>query len=181
VFILVAAPSVSFDWSTGAQSLELISIVLLGGSYAQMSRLAPVFLNIGLPIGALVFLIARPRSLALIADAAPESDVAVDRKLNEIVSELESKEIVQCRCPACAQTQDIPVSQPPDELVRCEKCGAETEFQTWQGYSRIEAAGRRMPDSGYVSLVGVNTPHEGVPRFVRCSPSAPVGRKSLIV
>jgi hypothetical protein len=64
LLIVIATPVITFNWSTAEISLELLSVMLLGAGFHQDSRLAPVIFSLGLPIGALLFLIIRPKSVA---------------------------------------------------------------------------------------------------------------------
>ena len=62
IFIALGLVQISFDWTSGAWSIQPISFLLLGAGFHQSSPVGPLVLAIALPIGALVFLVGR-RSL----------------------------------------------------------------------------------------------------------------------
>jgi len=59
-FIAVTFPVLILNWTTGELSLQLVGFNLLGASFFRTSVLDPVFVQVGIPIGALAFLILRP-------------------------------------------------------------------------------------------------------------------------
>jgi hypothetical protein len=60
LFIAVAFPVVTLNWSTGALSLQPLALNLLGSSFFQEGPLQPMQFQLGIPIGALVFWLNRP-------------------------------------------------------------------------------------------------------------------------
>ena len=78
IFILIGLGKFSLNWSTGQWEIAPASILLLGAAYMRASSYAPVIVSFGLPVGAIIFLMLRPRlqrraSPELPGDTAAES------------------------------------------------------------------------------------------------------------
>ena len=77
IFILVGLGKFSLNWSTGQWEVAPVSILLFGAAYMRASSYAPVIVSVGMPVGAIVFLLLRRRlqrraSSELPGDAAAE-------------------------------------------------------------------------------------------------------------
>ncbi len=58
IFSLIAIPACSLNWTTGAMSYNLLQFLLLGGAFMSVPY-GPVMLQIGFPLGAILFWIRR--------------------------------------------------------------------------------------------------------------------------
>lgn len=63
IFVLLGVVQFTVNWTTGALTVNLVSIQLLGAGFFRGSVYAPVFLSVSVPVGAIVFLIRRHRWL----------------------------------------------------------------------------------------------------------------------
>lgn len=54
-FILFGVGSATLNWTTGATNFNLLNIALLGSGFMMASAFAPVMLNVGFPLGAVLF------------------------------------------------------------------------------------------------------------------------------
>ncbi len=82
VFILFCFVQFKLNWTTGAWDVLPLSFNLLGAGWTRASSYAPVILNFALPLGAIVFLICRPR-LRRASESlppAPNGDELANRK-----------------------------------------------------------------------------------------------------
>ena len=62
LFVAIGFVQLSFNWTSGAYGVQLISFALLGGGFSRAGPFAPLILHVAVPVGAIVFL-ARRRSL----------------------------------------------------------------------------------------------------------------------
>jgi len=62
IFIALGLVQVSLNWTSGALSIQPISLLLLGASFYRSGPVGPIVVSFALPLGAVVFL-ARRRSL----------------------------------------------------------------------------------------------------------------------
>ncbi len=60
IFIAVAVTQFQLNWSTGEHAFQLTSISLLGASFFRVGLYAPIVFSFGIPVGAILFLVARP-------------------------------------------------------------------------------------------------------------------------
>ena len=58
IFILIAFPACSLNWTTGAWAINPFSLIFLGGGF-KSAPYGPVILQIGFPLGAILFWIRR--------------------------------------------------------------------------------------------------------------------------
>jgi hypothetical protein len=60
IFVLAGITQLSLNWTTGALSFQLIGIQLLGAGFTQQFY-GPLILQLGIPLGAVLFWIRRPK------------------------------------------------------------------------------------------------------------------------
>jgi hypothetical protein len=60
LFIAVAFPIVTLNWTTGAVSFNLIAFNVLGAGFSQQGALQPLYVQLGAPIGAVLFWLRDP-------------------------------------------------------------------------------------------------------------------------
>jgi hypothetical protein len=63
IFILVGVTEFQFNWTTGETGYKLLNLSLLAAGFAKMSPISPLILKVGVPLGAIVFLLERSRWL----------------------------------------------------------------------------------------------------------------------
>lgn len=72
LFIPLSFPVLSLNWSTGELSLHLLAFNLFGAAFFQGGLFEPMRFQLAIPVGALVYLIARPAT----ASAPPGDAIA---------------------------------------------------------------------------------------------------------
>ena len=63
IFILVGVTEFQLNWTTGEIGFKLLNVSLLAAGFAKFSPVSPLILKVGVPLGAIIFLLERSRWL----------------------------------------------------------------------------------------------------------------------
>ncbi len=63
IFILVGVTEFQLNWTTGEIGFKFLNVSLLAAGFAKFSPISPLILKVGVPLGAVIFLLERNRWL----------------------------------------------------------------------------------------------------------------------
>jgi hypothetical protein len=72
IFILVGITQIQLDWTSGDVSFDLVAASLLAAGFWKASAASPLILSVGIPLGAIIFLLKRKKWLQ-----PPPADAAI--------------------------------------------------------------------------------------------------------
>lgn len=72
IFILVGLTEIQLNWTTGEVGFEPLKALLLGAGFWKQSPISPLVLSVGIPFGAIIFLLKRKKWLQ-----PPPADAAI--------------------------------------------------------------------------------------------------------
>ncbi|HVR67708.1 MAG TPA: hypothetical protein VMT98_13760 [Verrucomicrobiae bacterium] len=72
IFILVGLTEIQLNWTTGEIGFEPLKALLLGAGFWKQSPISPLLLTVGIPLGAIIFLLKRKKWLQ-----PPPADAAI--------------------------------------------------------------------------------------------------------